>query len=311
MRDQGKDTNTGTPKYDALEKTASEDADVGIRSLNMTLEVYGPLILIVYLLGGACLFAGFENWEWATSLYFCVVSLSTVGYGDVTPSTNIMKIFTVFYIYFGIAFVASIVGQLVGGAVSKGQSTQSDNSSTEGENVEEEDEVYCYGRLSLNQFELLRALLIVVTLGIIGTTVYTLNEDMSTVDGIYFSMITLASVGYGEISTHKTSTQIFDIFFILIGVSLMALALAKFAEVWARIEQKKQIEKFIAMGVTMEVIEAIDEDKSGEVDRAEFLAYMLVHMGKAEALDVNQINQLFNKMDKDGGGTLDINDIGM
>jgi len=288
-----------------------KDKDVGIHSLTMTTDVYGPLILVVFLLGGACIFSAVEKWKWVNSLYFCVVSLSTVGYGDETPTTNAMKIFTVVYIYVGIAFVASIVGKLVGKAVTKGHGTTVDESEEESADVKHDPERYCWGRLSHNQCELARAFAIIIILGSIGTTVYTLNENMSLIDAVYFSMITLGTVGYGDISTHKTSTKIFDTFFILIGVSLMALALAKFAEVWARVEHEKQIKKFIEQGVTMEVIKAIDEDNSGEIDRAEFLAYMLVHMGKAEPFDINEINQLFNVMDRDGGGTLDVNDIVM
>jgi len=285
------------------------EVDVGIDSLTLTLDVYGPLIVVVYLIGGACIFATVEKWAWVESIYFCVVSLSTVGYGDETPDTAAMKMFTVFYIYVGIAFVASIVGKLVGRAVTKGRSKALNESEGEKNEINYDPERYCWGRLSLNQYELLRAFSIIVVLCTLGTTVYTLNEHMSLIDALYFSMITLGTVGYGDISTKKDSTKIFDIFFILIGVSLMALALGKFAEVWARIEQEKQIKKFIEQGVTMEVIKEIDEDNSGEVDRAEFLSYMLVHMGKAEPFDINQINTLFNEMDRDGGGTLDMNDI--
>jgi len=298
-------TNTG----DGEDSHTQEEEDVGIHSLTLTLDVYGPLILVVYLIGGACIFSAVEKWAWVESIYFCVVSLSTVGYGDETPNTAAMKMFTVVYIYFGIAFVASIVGQLVGKAVTKGRSKSSDESEGESNEIKYDPERYCWGRLSLNQYELLRAFTIIVVLCTLGTTVYTLNEQMSLIDAVYFSMITLGTVGYGDISTKKNSTKIFDTFFILIGVSLMALALGKFAEVWARIEQEKQIKKFIEQGVTMDVIKAIDEDNSGEVDRAEFLSYMLVHMGKAEPFDINQINTLFNQMDRDGGGTLDVNDI--
>jgi len=290
-------------------KGKDEEEDVGIHSVTMPLDVYGPLILLVYLIGGACIFSAVEKWEWVESLYFCVVTLSTVGYGDETPNTNAMKMFTVFYIYIGIAFVASIVGKLVGRAVTRGRGTSSDQSENESSEVKYDPKRYCWGRLNLNQYELLRAFTIIFILCILGTVVYMLNENMSLVDALYFSMITLGTVGYGDIISKKTSTKIFDSFFILIGVSLMALALGKFTEVWARVEQEKQIKKFIEMGVTMQVIQAIDEDKSGEVDRAEFLSYMLVHMGKVDPFDINLINQLFDEMDRDGGGTLDVNDI--
>merc|ERR1719320_1086842 len=118
-------------KYNSLGRKEEEDA-VGVHSPSLVaFDVYGPIILLIFLLGRACVFSAVEKWGWVASLYFCVVSLSTVGYGDETPNTNAMKIFTVFYIYVGIAFVASIVGQLVGRAVTRGHGSASDDQEEE------------------------------------------------------------------------------------------------------------------------------------------------------------------------------------
>merc|ERR1719320_870159 len=51
-----------------------------------------------------------EDWGFWESLYFCVITISTVGYGDLTPTTVLRKIITILYLYIGIAFIASIVG---------------------------------------------------------------------------------------------------------------------------------------------------------------------------------------------------------
>lgn len=48
-----------------------------------------------------------EDWSWVDSLYFSVVAVTTVGFGDVTPSTDTSKLFTVFYIIAGISLITS------------------------------------------------------------------------------------------------------------------------------------------------------------------------------------------------------------
>ncbi|WP_353618833.1 potassium channel family protein [Tropicibacter sp. R16_0] len=49
-----------------------------------------------------------EGWSWLDSIYFSVVTISTVGFGDFSPETAAGKIFTMFYILVGLGiFVAA------------------------------------------------------------------------------------------------------------------------------------------------------------------------------------------------------------
>lgn len=59
-------------------------------------------IFLTYLALGTIFYHFVEKWRWLDSLYFTVVTLSTVGYGDYAPKTDAGKIFTVFYVFIGI-----------------------------------------------------------------------------------------------------------------------------------------------------------------------------------------------------------------
>lgn len=49
-----------------------------------------------------------EGWSWLDSIYFSVVTISTVGFGDFSPETAAGKVFTMFYILVGLGiFVAA------------------------------------------------------------------------------------------------------------------------------------------------------------------------------------------------------------
>jgi len=274
----------------------------GVRS-EFAIYVIAVMILVAYLVGGAFLFMEIEGWTFWDSLYFCVISLSTVGYGDITPSTNFEKVVTVMYLYIGIAFVAGIVGGLVGlliGGMLEDERNKDGDEKTQGETS--------WYELNQDMRQILKAFAGIAILTSIGSVVYYFNEGMSTIDAVYFCMITLATVGYGDIDQKLESTKIFDIVFILIGVPLMGLAVAQFAHVSRRRHQKQWVKKFEEQGVTMDVIRTIDCDDSGTIDRHEFLSYILLHMGKVKAIEINSINKLFDTLDADGGGTLDVND---
>jgi hypothetical protein len=50
-----------------------------------------------------------EDWSLVDSFYFSVVAISTVGFGDLTPSSDASKLFTVLYLGTGIAVVTTFV----------------------------------------------------------------------------------------------------------------------------------------------------------------------------------------------------------
>jgi len=80
-------------------------------------------LLVVILASGAVFYHGVEGWSWLDSLYFSVITLTTVGYGDITPHTDIGKIFTMAYLFIGIGILFGFVNLMASHAVeeSKGK----------------------------------------------------------------------------------------------------------------------------------------------------------------------------------------------
>lgn len=63
----------------------------------------------VLIATGTVVYHAVEDWSWVDSAYFSVVAVTTVGFGDLSPSTDASKLFTIFYILSGIAIITAFL----------------------------------------------------------------------------------------------------------------------------------------------------------------------------------------------------------
>ena len=67
------------------------------------------LATLAYLLMGMEFYHVVERWSYLDSAYFSVTTLTTVGYGDFSPHTDIGKAFTMGYILLGVGLILGFV----------------------------------------------------------------------------------------------------------------------------------------------------------------------------------------------------------
>ena len=47
---------------------------------------------------------------WTDAFYFTVITLTTVGYGDLSPTTALTKWFTILYVFIGLGIIGGFIG---------------------------------------------------------------------------------------------------------------------------------------------------------------------------------------------------------
>ena len=75
--------------------------------------------LLGLMLVGTIAFRLLEEWTWIQAFYFSVVTLSTVGYGDLHPSSDATRLFTALFILTGVGIVLASLTVIGTGLLSR------------------------------------------------------------------------------------------------------------------------------------------------------------------------------------------------
>ncbi|WP_340818255.1 potassium channel family protein [Methanolobus sp. WCC4] len=67
------------------------------------------MLAIITLAFGTIAYHLIEGWRWLDSLYFSVMTLTTIGYGDLVPVTDSGKIFTIIYVFMGLGILLALI----------------------------------------------------------------------------------------------------------------------------------------------------------------------------------------------------------
>ena len=85
-----------------------------VHALRTDQDFRGLLVLMLVLLAGAtCFYAKTEGWSVIDSLYFSVMTMSTIGYGDLGPTTSLSKTFTIVFSILSIGVFAAVASKIV------------------------------------------------------------------------------------------------------------------------------------------------------------------------------------------------------
>jgi uncharacterized membrane protein (UPF0182 family) len=173
------------------------------------------------------------NWDFGRALYFTVVSLTTVGYGDYYPTVNWHKIVNSIYLIVFFALVAGMLGVMIQRSLrfhdSLVPSSKKEGVSSEAMAVL----VYSLG---------------FVVFFAIGAGFLIQNEPgMDFFQAFSTVTTTLTTVGYGDFGYTKRSTRIFLIFYIFIGVAYTTAAFGSLVSWIIARERKAQFKNLTDM----------------------------------------------------------------
>jgi Ion channel len=189
------------------------------------------LAFFLYYLTGILYYTKTEGWSVVQATYFITVTITTCGYGYFHPTSDNSKVFTIFYIFFGLIIVLTVISGLVNSVLYDAQEGivramhSVINPIFLGGNGQ-------LGDSTIRVYKVQLSLIGIFVLLLVGTLFFSGNEDWDIIDSIYWTVCTMTTVGYGDLVIKYESSRVFAIFFIFTCVLIYTAAVSNIIEVY-------------------------------------------------------------------------------
>mmetsp|Transcript_10331 Transcript_10331/g.17716 ORF Transcript_10331/g.17716 Transcript_10331/m.17716 type:complete len:339 (-) Transcript_10331:119-1135(-) len=292
---------------DEIEQKAAYELE-GKRS--ETIKIFLVLITI-HVSIGVVAYHFLEGFTWIDSLYFVSVIMATVGYGDLYPTTSAGKLFSVFFILISIGFTFSCISFLVVqmiqsqmdrmvtqvNAAAKG-STEEELASLAGLTTKEKYTLY----MNTGVFGLIMAL---------SVFLFVVVDGMDVITACYFVVITSSTIGLGDITPKTPFMRGFAAVWILLMTIMLAKLVGDYTTAYSTLLERRSMHRILRGPLSRRAFSDIDKDKSGTIERFEYLSAMLVKLKKVDQHDIDLIMREFDAKDIDDDGTLTKAELGL
>jgi voltage-gated potassium channel len=71
-----------------------------------------PVLVVSLFLIGTAFYVIAEGWSVVDAFYFSTMTLATVGFGDLTPTSDVAKLFTAVYVLAGVGILVAFFSEL-------------------------------------------------------------------------------------------------------------------------------------------------------------------------------------------------------
>ncbi|KAE8697982.1 Two-pore potassium channel 5 [Hibiscus syriacus] len=298
------------PKTPQLPKPQSDSSTI-IRQAVFLLSIYLILGVAIYSFNRDE-FSGVETHPVVDALYFCIVTMCTIGYGDIAPLTPGTKIFSCVFVLVGFGFIDILLSGVVNYVLDL-----QENMILTGIHMEKTNRGFSArdyivdvdkGRMRIRLKVGLALGVVVLCIGI-GSLILYFVESLNWVDSVYLSVMSVTTVGYGDRAFKTLPGRLFAGAWLLISTLAVARAFLYLAEARVNKRHRRIAEWVLQRDITIEDLLAADINNNGFISKSEYVIYKLKEMGKIGEKDILQICDQFSKLDTNNSGKITLPDL--
>jgi hypothetical protein len=271
----------------------------------------------IYFATGSAFFMNMQGWNVWESLYFLMGAAATVGYGDLYPDPSVQgsRAFTVAYIIFGVGVVFAQLSALIARCIQPLYSWSRNamercfpqkGIDIDGDGIAD----FKVPRKPLFYYSKNLAAPFVMIMSIQGAfaAVFCEIEGWDFGSACYHCFVTMTTVGFGDVKINTDGGRMWALFHILFSVSILTATLGDVSELHEAREAALRRMKMIKGAADVGLMLSLDKDGNG-VDKFEFVTGMLIMLDGVSQQDIDLFSKLFEKLDIDGSGLIDADDI--
>lgn len=275
------------PAMAAMKDSRSHHAtDPNTQSDSSSLVRQAALLLVLYLSLGVLIysfnrdhFSGAETHPFVDALYFCIVTMCTIGYGDIAPTSPIAKVFACFFVLIGFGFIDILLSGVVNYVLDlqenmilagiKGEPQHAPRFSARNFLVD-----VAKGRMRIRLKVGLALGAVVLCIGA-GILVLHFVERFDMVDSVYLSVMSVTTVGYGDMAFNTVGGRLFASIWLLFSTLAVARAFVYLVE--ARIDKRhRKIANWVLhRRITVDDLLAADLNHNGFIRSVFVCTYLL------------------------------------
>lgn len=313
-----------------------EDEDVDEPWMEKHKTIVNMVTVVIYFCVGVLAGTFLEDWHMLTSMYVIVQIVTTIGYGDISITTEHMRWFMIFYVLFGIAIIANIVNDVtnamlfweaerVRAELRKSEiALKHKRQKTEGEPIKPPNKL---------RNRLIASFIVWLSIVLFWTVFYAEYEKCSCSYGrsakdgcvddtydqcvagggqtktfsqsFYMAIITMTTVGFGDFSPQTKIGRFIGLILMVLGV----LATTNLITSMSAYQDGRRRKARELRQKHDDLFPAVDYNNSGTLGRAQFQLYMLLKLGKTSLEDLKQLDNIFNEMDHSGDGQISTEEV--
>lgn len=236
------------------------------------------VLFSIWLIWGSIMFSSLLDVSFGDALYYCIVALLTVGFGDIIPLSVASKIMTLIFAMTGIIILGlivfmtrSIIMKSTGPVWyfhrlehKRSKLWAKINSGELQLNDKETFELMCQikatARLRGAIFSALLTVLIFITFWLLGATVFMFSENWSYFNSIYFCFLCLLTIGYGDYAPESAAGRAFFVIWAIGAVPLMSVILSTVGDLFYSMSSSIDKKLSNRMGERIRSIEVIGKN---------------------------------------------------